>query len=184
MLTLGVIADTHVPDRARRLNPRVISVLRDAGAAAILHAGDICSPEVLRQLGEVAPVHAVMGNRDVWRLSHLPMKLSLDFKGITIGLTHGHGGLSGYFTQKLSYIIKGYQFTQYEKCLRMEFPTAQVVIFGHTHRSENTWSDDVLIFNPGPASKLRWGKVPPSIGLLHIQNDNKIRSEIVPLVVK
>jgi len=183
MLTLGVIADTHVPDRAIRLNPKVIPVLREAGAAAILHAGDICSPEVLRQLSEVAPVHAVMGNRDVWLLSHLPMKLSLEFMGITIGLTHGHGGLSGYFTQKLSYIFKGYQFVQYQKRLRMEFPTARVVIFGHTHRSENTWSDDVLIFNPGPASKLRWGGVPPSIGLLHIHDDSKIRGEIVPLDV-
>ena len=102
MLTLGVIADTHVPDRVRRINPRIITFLKECGVAAILHAGDICSPVVLSQLADIAPVHAVQGNRDVWRLSHLPMKLSLEYGGVTIGLTHGHGSFSGYFTQKLS----------------------------------------------------------------------------------
>ena len=184
MLTLGVIADTHVPDRVRLLNPKVIPVLRKAGVAAILHAGDVCSPEVLRQLGDVAPVHAVQGNRDIWRLSHLPMKLSLEFEGVGIGMTHGHRGFLSYFTQKLCFAVKGYQLYHYQRRLMREFPSARVVVFGHTHRSENTWTDNVLIFNPGPASELFWGKIPPSIGLIHIQNGGKIRGEIISLETK
>ena len=180
MLTLGVVADTHVPDRVRRIEPKVLSILWEARVAAILHAGDISSPAVLHQLGSIAPVHAVQGNRDVWRLSHLPMRLSLAFEGVNIGLTHGHGSLTSYFTQKLSYFIKGYQFSRFQERLCKEFPSARVIVFGHTHRSENTWSGDVLIFNPGPASKFRLGVIPPSIGLLHIKDGGGVFGEIVP----
>jgi len=181
MLTLGIIADTHVPDRAQQIDPQVISIFREARVTAILHAGDICTPAVLEELGKIAPVHAVQGNRDVWRLPHLPMKLSLEFGGITIGLTHGHGSLTGYFTQKLAYLIEGYQISRIQQHLKAEFPAARVIVFGHTHRSENTWSGDRLIINPGSASKLRWGIIPPSIGLLHIQEGGKVSGEIIPL---
>jgi len=180
MLTLGVVADTHVPDRARLLNPKVTDIFREAGVVAILHAGDICSPEILDQLGGIALVHAVQGNRDIWRLAHLPPQISLQFEGVNIGLTHGHGGLSGYVTEKLSYLISGYQVTRYQKRLGKIFPEAKVFVFGHTHRSENTWLNGTLIFNPGPAIKLSWGTIEPSVGLLHIQ-DAKVEGEIIPL---
>jgi putative phosphoesterase len=181
MLTLGILADTHVPDRVRKIDPKVISIFWEARVAAILHAGDICSPAVLDQLNLIAPVHAVQGNRDIWRLSHLPMRLCLEFGGVTIGMTHGHGSLSSYFAQKISYLIEGYQFSRFQHHLKDEFPSASVVVFGHTHRSENTWSGDKLIFNPGSASKLRWGLVPPSIGLLHIWDGGVVSGEIIPL---
>ena len=181
MLTLGIIADTHIPDRASQLNPKAVSLLREAGVTGILHAGDICSPEVLAELAEIAPVQAVQGNRDMWRLGHLPMKLSLEYEGVKIGLTHGHGGLTSYLAQKLSYLIEGYQFGKFQDGLRSMFPDARVIIFGHTHRSENTWSDGVLIFNPGPASNFHWGKVPSSIGLLQLQEGEVLNAEIVPL---
>ena len=64
MITLGVVADTHVPDRARQINPDLLRVLRQAQVQAILHAGDVCSQVVLDQLGQIAPVYAVRGNRD------------------------------------------------------------------------------------------------------------------------
>jgi len=91
MITLGIIADTHVPDRVPQLNPRIFSIFREAGVQAILHAGDACSSDVLSQLGEIAPVHAVRGNRDSTRLAYLPRKLTLEFGGLTIGMMHGHG---------------------------------------------------------------------------------------------
>ena len=158
MLAIGVIADTHIPDRASHLHPKALATLQEAGVAAILHAGDICSSKVLDQLDAIAPVHAVQGNRDMWRLSHLPMNLSLEFEGVQIGMTHGHGGLVNYLSQKLSYFIAGYQVAKFQAGLRREFPQAKVIVFGHTHRSENTWAQGVLLFNPGPASQFRWGK--------------------------
>jgi putative phosphoesterase len=181
MQTIGVLADTHVPDRATSLNPRVLSIFRESHVAAVIYAGDVCLPAVLAQLRSVAPVYAVQGNRDIWWLSDLPQKISLDFRGVSIGITHGHGGFWSYFSQKLSYFVKGYQFHYYKNRLRVEFPSAQVIVFGHTHRSENTWSDGVLIFNPGPASQINWGIIQPSVGLLHIRGDGGITGEIIPL---
>ncbi|MFZ3078594.1 MAG: metallophosphoesterase family protein, partial [Bellilinea sp.] len=61
---LGVVADTHIPDRVRSLHPDLLPGLSAAKVEAILHAGDICSPAVLAVLSQVAPVVAVRGNRD------------------------------------------------------------------------------------------------------------------------
>ncbi len=180
MLTLGIIADTHVPDRARQLDPGVLAIFDRAGVAAILHAGDICAPSVLAQLETLAPVYAVRGNRDIWHMGHLPTQLELTFAGVSIGLTHGHNGLTGYFSQKLSYFVAGYQLPRFEKQLAKRFPAAQVIIFGHTHRSENTRVNGRLIFNPGASSPLLFGNIPPSVGLLHLQ-DGAVWGEIIPL---
>lgn len=180
-MKIGVLSDTHVPDRARRLDPRILDIFQDSGVGAILHAGDICTQVVLDQLGRVAPVHAVRGNRDIWRLAHLPLKMKLKFEGVEIGLTHGHDGFTGYISQKLSYFIKGYQLKRFQQRLRKTFPSAKVLVFGHTHRSENTWVKDILVFNPGPASALQWGRRAPSLGLLHIGNSGEVSGEIIPL---
>ncbi len=180
MIILGVLADTHVPDRARKLNPKIEAIFREAGVAALLHAGDICSPEILEQLGQIAPVHAVQGNRDIWWLGHLPLNMTLNFEGVQIGLSHGHNGFSGYITEKLSYFIRGYQVNRYYRRLNPIFPNAKVFIFGHTHRPENTWINGKLLFNPGPSIKLSWGPVEPSVGLLRIDG-GVIEGEIIPL---
>ena len=65
MPTLGIITDTHIPQRIEALPPRVFEVFR--GADRILHAGDINSRRVLDQLAEIAPVDAVAGNADLFR---------------------------------------------------------------------------------------------------------------------
>jgi putative phosphoesterase len=66
MTTLGVLADTHIPDRVPTLNPRVIQVFRQAQVSAILHAGDVSVPQVLAELEKIAQVYAVRGNRDIF----------------------------------------------------------------------------------------------------------------------
>src|SRR5512143_3359148 len=107
MTNLGVLADTHVPDRVAQLDPDVIEVFQQAGVEAILHAGDVSVPEVLEQLGQVAPVYAVRGNRDIFRLYNLPLKVELNINGSSIGMTHGHGTFSRYIIDKLHRAVKG-----------------------------------------------------------------------------
>src|SRR5512143_3962257 len=96
MTTLGVIADSHIPDRMRDLPQGVYPAL--AGVEAILHAGDVCTQRVLDALAAIAPVYAVAGNRDFFL--KLPLERQLTFDGVTIGLTHGHGGWRGYLREK------------------------------------------------------------------------------------
>jgi putative phosphoesterase len=181
MKTIGVLSDTHIPDRSSTINYQITTTFQNVGVRLILHAGDVCSPEVLSLLGKIAPVHAVQGNRDSWHLSDLPLKLSLKIDQIKIGLIHGHFDKFGFFTQKLCFLSKTYQLYHYSNKLRKEFPTARIIIFGHTHRCENTWVDDTLLFNPGPSSTFMFGKPESSIGLIHIHPDKKISGEIIPL---
>lgn len=57
MTLVGVISDTH-----GTLHRQAYEALADCDV--IIHAGDICSPAVLRELETLAPVHAVLGNND------------------------------------------------------------------------------------------------------------------------
>jgi len=57
---VGLISDTH-----GLMRPEALAAL--AGCDAIVHAGDIGTPEVLEALGGLAPVTAVRGNNDTAR---------------------------------------------------------------------------------------------------------------------
>jgi putative phosphoesterase len=181
MLTLGVIADTHVPDRSRRLNPKVFSTFEEAKVTAILHAGDISIPKVLTQLEEIAPVHAVRGNRDLFGFRTLPRHRRLTFEGVSIGLTHGHGDWGEYIKEKLMYYFQGpTKFSRFEKIALRLFPDTRVVILGHNHAATNQWQEDQLVFNPGSACcpNKYFPHLSPSVGLLHVDGE-KVEGEIV-----
>src|SRR5512143_623838 len=109
MTVLGVIADSHIPDRMPDLPPGVFAAL--AGVEAILHAGDVSIQRVLDALAAIAPVYAVAGNRDF--LLKLPLDRQLTFDGVTIGLTHGHGGWPGYLREKARYYTGGFYMSRY-----------------------------------------------------------------------
>ena len=182
MITLGVIADTHVPDRARRLHPEVLQVFEKAQVSEILHAGDLSSARILDQLAEIAPVRAVRGNRDIF-VRGLPLQLRLQYEQVTIGMTHGHGNWRKYLVEKFRYLVNGpTRFSYFENLAVGIFPDTEVVIFGHNHAPVNKRRGQQLIFNPGsPTTK------PPflpnsrfTVGLLHIDG-KKVRGEIIPL---
>ena len=181
MMTLGVIADTHIPERARGLNPGVLPAFQRAEVKAILHAGDVCIPRVLEELGELAPVYAVRGNRDWAYLKHLPTSLSLDFGGVAVGLIHGHGRWRNYLVDRTSYFLEGFRFERYQPRLLAAFPTARVIVFGHMHIPFNHWVGDQLLFTPGTACCPAEKTTPPSLGLLHIHAGGEIVGEIISL---
>src|SRR5437764_8732647 len=114
MVRLGVISDSHIPDRMRTLPPAMFEAL--AGVDAILHAGDICVQRVLDALAQVAPVYAVRGNRDL--VLRLPLDRVLTFEGVRLGLTHGHGGLGRYVREKLLTQVLGYYHTRFLRQVR------------------------------------------------------------------
>ena len=149
---VGVVSDTHIPDRTRNLHPQLIKALEEHKVNLILHAGDICVPRVLDELHEVAPVLAVKGNRDILFGNELPISRSLEIEGTKILLTHGHMGMTSYWLDKLQHILMGYRLDRYMKRVKNEMPGAGVYIFGHSHKSEVIWQDNVLFFNPGSVS--------------------------------
>jgi putative phosphoesterase len=181
VIKLGVIADTHVPDKAKALHPRVLPILRQSGVSAILHAGDISSNGVLAALGEIAPVYAVLGNRDWVFIRRLPLHRTLSFDGVTLGLTHSHGGLRNYIIGKFQYIAEGYNLEHFKPRLLETFPAADVIVFGHTHRPLIRWVNGKLFFNPGSTCLTDKRNIPSSLGMLYIRPGGQTTGEIVPL---
>lgn len=181
ILVVGVVADTHIPDRKPALNSAVLPALQSAGVGLILHAGDICSRNVLEDLAQVAPVTAVQGNRDFVALSGLPKVQVLTLGGARVVLAHGHGGWINYLVDKLRYLMSGYQVGRYQNGMTRLDPDGLVYVFGHTHKAENFWYGGRLFFNPGSASFGSFPGTPPSIGVLRFFGEGKVEGAIVPL---
>lgn len=183
MLTLGVIADTHIPDRAKKLHPQALETFREAKVAAILHAGDLSTRGMLNELREIAPVHVVRGNRDVLILSGLPLTQELEFEGVKIGMAHGHGTFGIYVSDLIRRVFIGpRKFSYFEERVLDTFPEADVVVMGHSHAAQNRRVGNQLLFNPGSPCIPNDNAPKPqqTVGLLHIDG-KKARGKIVKL---
>ncbi len=180
---LGVVADTHVPDRVNALHPELLSALRTAGVERILHAGDVCVRQVIEELESVAPVTVARGNRD-WMLSPLPpWSALLELDGVRVVMAHGQGSFFTYWLDKFLFVFQGYRFERYQRVVEASSALeADVYIFGHTHRAENRLVGGRLFFNPGSASfGFIKGSRHPSFGLLTILPGGQVQGEIRPL---
>ena len=52
-MLIGLISDTHIPDRAREIPQKVFETFDNVDL--ILHAGDLTSPKVIEELEKIAP---------------------------------------------------------------------------------------------------------------------------------
>lgn len=161
---VGVVSDTHIPDRRRYLHTGLIPALRENHVQLILHAGDISTRRVIRDLEEVAPVLAVKGNRDIAFGNELPISRKLEINGHMVLLSHGHMGIMSYWLDKFQHIFMGYQLDRYIRRLDLVMPEASVLVFGHSHQSEVIRQSGKIYFNPGsvsfgmpPSFKRSWG---------------------------
>jgi uncharacterized protein len=156
-----VLADTHAPRRWRSCPPRVAAHLR--GADLILHAGDVCTADVLDELAAYAPVHAVRGNNDgpdvaAWGA---PDILELELGGVRLAMIHDSGPRSGRPAR-----------------LRGRFPDADLVVFGHSHIPVDHAANGQRIFNPGsPTDRRR--EPHGTIGVLDIDGGRLVTAAIV-----
>jgi uncharacterized protein len=176
---IGVVSDTHVPDRTSALEEQFLMDLQAEKVDLILLGGDISTRKVIDQLERIAPVVAVRGNRDFLLRRQLPMTAVIEQFGVKIVLMHGHMGFFTYWSDKLQYIFKGYDKNRYISRLVSAVPDARVYVFGHTHHAENFWQDGKLFFNPG---SITYGDVYTrqcSWGVIEIQDDGKVDSRII-----
>lgn len=176
-IRFGVIADTHIPDRAKTLPEGILAAFRDAGVEGILHAGDVSSWQVIKTLEKIAPVRVVQGNRDWFFGMKLPMSTTFEANGIEITLAHGHRTMFHYMVDKWAYITRGYLFKRYYDHLAVDFPTADVIIFGHTHHQTSLWVKNRLFFNPGAAYPCPHNRFTPEFGFLTVLPDGTIQTE-------
>ncbi|MCJ7694693.1 MAG: YfcE family phosphodiesterase [Anaerolineaceae bacterium] len=177
-ITLGIVSDTHIPDRMPSLPKELLIQLENKGVDGILHAGDVCSQSVLDQLAEIAPVHAVQGNRDWLYGFKLPKALDLTFNGVKLTLTHGHISIPFYFVDKFYYMLNGFRFDRSHSNLAKRHPDSKIIVFGHTHRQVCTQANGRWFFNPGATYPCLFNNHNPQYGFLTIDQDGEITSEL------
>ncbi len=154
-----VLADTHIPRRARGLPEELAPYLREADL--ILHAGDLIQPSVLAELAAYAPVRAVRGNVDPPEVD-LPETLEFDFGGVRVAMIHDSGRKEGR-----------------RKRLHRRFPDARAIVFGHSHIPFLEDEDGLLLLNPGSPTDRR--RQPRHTFALLRAEEGSVRAEILVL---
>lgn len=154
-----VIADTHIPRRARTLPENLLPHLERADL--ILHAGDLMDPALLEGLAAFAPVRAVRGNLDPPE-AKLPDVIEFEFGGARMAMIHDSGPKKGRRNR-----------------MRRRFPEARVVVFGHSHIP---WLEDeggLLLLNPGSPTDRR--RQPEHTFALLSVEDGGVHAEVLAL---
>jgi len=137
---VGLISDTH-----GLLRPEVFEAFH--GVELILHAGDVGGREILTQLRAIAPVHAVYGNTDRPGEPGLVASVDLSLAGLNLHVSHGHE-LGSPTPAKL----------------RAAY-SADVIVYGHTHKPLIERAHGALVVNPGAAGPRRFD-LKPSVARL------------------
>ena len=136
---LLLIADTHLPRRARDLPARVWAEVDDADL--VVHAGDWVDLRLLDELEERSRrLVGVWGNNDHGALrERLPEIARVEVDGIRLGVVHETGPAKG----------------REERCSAAH-PDVDVLVFGHSHIPWDTTSTSGLrLLNPGSPTDRR-----------------------------
>ncbi|MCM3686512.1 metallophosphoesterase family protein [Kocuria rosea] len=139
MTRLLLLADTHVPKRARDLPEQVWRAVDDADV--VLHAGDWVDVATLDRLQErAARLVGVWGNNDGPALrARLPEIARETIGGVRLGMVHETGGTPGR-----------------EARMDRAFPDLDVLVFGHSHIPwDTTTANGLRLLNPGSPTDRR-----------------------------
>jgi putative phosphoesterase len=160
---IGVISDTHIPDRAKAIPQIILDEFKKVDM--VIHAGDFVDLNVLKTLRNVCTdVRAVWGNMDPYEIRKgFSEKEIIKVANYRIGVTHGYG-----HPDKLIELT-----TKIFKDDRVN-----IIIFGHSHKPVNEKKDDILYFNPGSPTDKVFSPY-NSYGIIEITD--KIEARIVKL---
>ena len=139
-MRLLILADTHVPKRARDLPAQVWDAVDSADV--VIHAGDWVDVGLLEALeARAARLVGVVGNNDGPPLrARLPELAQVDLDGVRLAVVHETGGTVG-------------------RAARMDrryADTADVLVFGHSHIPwDSTTPRGLRLLNPGSPTDRR-----------------------------
>ena len=138
-MRLLLIADTHLPTRARDLPPEVWAEV--ASCDVVVHAGDWVEPELLDRLGAASRLLVgVWGNNDGPQLrARLPEVAHVVIGGLRIAVVHETGPAAG----------------REQRCAAT-YPDTDVLVFGHSHIPwDTTAATGLRLLNPGSPTDRR-----------------------------
>lgn len=157
MMRIIVVSDTHSHEIPGQLLEEI------KRASLVIHAGDICDADVLKQIKGMNEVQAVYGNMDDATLrKKLPRRIVLQCEDVRIGVFHGEGPKS-VLVQRV----------------KNEFcdDGVNVVVFGHSHQPFNEKIDDILFLNPGSPNDRIFAPY-YSYGVIEVDGD-AVKAEII-----
>ncbi|MGH3821604.1 MAG: metallophosphoesterase family protein [Pseudonocardiaceae bacterium] len=138
-MQLLLMADTHVPKRARDLPEQLWHAVDEADV--VVHAGDWVCVELLDALlARVDRLIGVVGNNDGPSLSaRLPEVATAQLDGVRLAVIHDTGPATG----------------REARCAT-QFPDTDVLVFGHSHIPWDTLAPTGLrLLNPGSPTDRR-----------------------------
>ena len=156
-MKIGVISDTHIPNRAQGIPNKILESLKKMDM--IIHAGDLVELNILDTLKSICQnVKAVSGNMDPIEVKKsLPEKQIISVGKYRIGLTHGNGSPAS-LIEVVTDIFKN--------------DKVDVIIFGHSHSPINEKRGQILYFNPGSLSDTFFASF-NSYGIIEINEEIK-----------
>lgn len=137
--SLVILADTHVPRRARDLPPELWAAI-DA-ADVVVHAGDWVDVSLLDKLeARARSLLAVVGNNDGAALrARLPEVATATIDGLRVTVVHETG-----------------QATGRERRMDERFPATDLLVFGHSHIPwDSITPAGTRLLNPGSPTDRR-----------------------------
>ncbi len=138
-MKLLILADTHLPKRARDLPGEVWDAVE--AADVVLHAGDWVDVALLDQIeSRSRRLVAVYGNNDHGLLrQRLPAIARTEIEGLRIAVVHETGDAKG----------------REARCAA-RFPDTDLLVFGHSHIPwDTTASTGLRLLNPGSPTDRR-----------------------------
>ncbi len=136
-MRIGVLSDSH--DNIWRLAEAMPHL---AACDVIVHCGDLCSPFVVRRLGEGLPgksIHIVWGNNDGDQF--LVAQVARVFPGIVL-----HGEVAEIEVEGLRLAANHYPILARGLALTGRY---DLVCYGHDHTAHEERVGDCLLLNPG-----------------------------------
>jgi uncharacterized protein len=135
---LLVIADTHLPTRARDLPAEVWRAVEEADL--VVHAGDWVDVRLLDELeARSSRLVACWGNNDHGELrERLPEVARVEVEGVRLGVVHETGQAKGR-----------------EERMSAAYPDLDVLVFGHSHIPWDSSLAGLRLLNPGSPTDRR-----------------------------
>ena len=155
-MKVGVVSDTH--NNLKNIET-IIKLFNDEEVSLVIHTGDIANAKSLERFSQLkCKLVGVYGNNDRnelgleevalrnnFNFQQPPRKLSLDHREIAIF----------------------HEPDKIEKFLS-DNEGINIILYGHTHRYENSMKNEVLYFNPGESAGMQCGS--NAIGILDLKN--------------
>ena len=152
-----IVSDTH---RSHRAYTAMID--KEGEIDMLIHLGDVEGGEYYIEETAMCPVHMVAGNNDFF--TPLPREEEFYIGDKKVFITHGHH----------YYVSRGLERIIAAGINR----SADIVMYGHTHRPAIEQEGNMLILNPGSISYPRQQGRQRSYMVMEVNEDNEVNVEL------